>query len=141
MGSQPSLTAGEIELVRTSFDQVWAISSRTAALFYERLFASGAIARPLFRIDAEEEKRRFLTALAVIVTSLDEAADLDSLAERLAYQHLEFGAEAENSAIVAQALLGSLEEGLGSRWTPAVADAWRKAYRALSERMITGAYG
>jgi nitric oxide dioxygenase len=140
MGESLSLTADEIEQVRDSFDQVWAISSRTAELFYIHLFASAVFVRPLFGTDVEEQKRKFISTLANIVASLDSRADLDAAAERLAQQHAEFGVGEEHYAVVGEALFWSLEQELGARWTPGVAACWRKAYRRLSERMIANAF-
>jgi hemoglobin-like flavoprotein len=141
MGENLSLTADEIERVRSSFDRIWATSSRTAELFYSRLFASDVFVRPLFRSDMEEQKRKFISTLAVVVASLDDRADLESLAERLALQHVEFGVRAEHYPVVGDALLWSLEQGLGAHWTPSVAASWRKAYDLLSNHMIAAAYG
>jgi nitric oxide dioxygenase len=134
MGESVSLTAAEIERVRDSFDQVWAISARTAELFFSRLFASDVFVRPLFRSDPEERKRKFITTLALIVAALDDNADLPSLAERLAMQQAELGVNSEHHALIADALLWSLEQGLGAQWTPCVAASWRKAYRLLTGR-------
>jgi hemoglobin-like flavoprotein len=136
MGESLSLTADEIEQVRDSFDQVWAISSRTAELFYIHLFANAVFVRPLFGTDVEEQKRKFISTLANVVASLDSRADLDAAAERLAQQHAEFGVSVKHHAVLGEALFWSLEQEFGPRWTPGVAACWRKAYRRLSERML-----
>jgi|SRR5262245_16435336 len=134
-----SLTADEVERVRDSFDQVWAISSHAAELFCIRLFASAVFVRPLFGTEAEEQTRKFMSMLANIVASLDSRADLDAAAERLAQQLAEFGVREEHHAVVGEALLFSLEQGLGPRWTAGAETSWRKAYRLLSERMVAAA--
>jgi nitric oxide dioxygenase len=141
MHESGSLTADEVERVRDSFDQVWAISSQAAELFHIRLFASAVFVRPLFGTEAEEQTRKFISTLANIVASLDSRADLDAAAERLAQQHVELGVSEEHHAIVGEALLWSLEQSLGPHWTPSVEASWRKAYRLLSERMAAAALG
>jgi hemoglobin-like flavoprotein len=141
MGENLNLTADEIERVRTSFDQVWAISSRTADLFYDRLFASDPFLRPLQQGQQDEHKQRFMLILAVIVASLDQRADMAAMSERLAQSHAECGLRHDQSALLTDALFWSLEKGLKAIWTPAVAAAWRKAYRRLSEHMVSSAYG
>jgi hemoglobin-like flavoprotein len=140
MGEHLSLTTDEIEQVRDSFDQIWAISSRTAELFYIHLFASAVFVRPLFGTDVEEQKRKYISALANIVASLDSRADLDAAAERLAQQHAEFGVSEVHHEVVGEALFWSLEQELGPRWTPAIAACWHKAYRRLAERMMATAF-
>jgi nitric oxide dioxygenase len=42
--------------------------------------------------------------------------------------------------VVGQALLWTLEQGLGPSWTPEVAVAWIGAYTTLSEFMISEAH-
>ena len=141
MGENLNLTADEIDRVRTSFDQVWAISSRMADLFYDRLFAGNPFARSLFPAQQDERKQNFMLNLAVIVAGLDERADMDALAERLVQAHAEAGIRVDQSEVMRDALFWSLEQGLGPAWTPGVAAAWRKAYRQLSEHMASTAQG
>jgi nitric oxide dioxygenase len=104
------------------------------------LFASAVFVRPLFGTDTEEQTRKFIATLANIVASVDSSADLDAAAERLAQQHADLGVREEHHAVVGEALLFSLEQGLGPRWTPSVEASWRKAYHLLSERMIATTY-
>jgi hemoglobin-like flavoprotein len=105
------------------------------------LFASNVFVRPLFRSDPEERKRKFIATLAVVVASLDDNADLPSLAEQLALQLAELGVDVQHHTLVGEALLWSLEQGLGPQGTPHVAASWRKAYRVLTERMGAAADG
>ena len=73
------LNTDDIERVRSSFDRLWPISTQTANLFYERLFEIAPEVRPLFRNDIDEQKRKFIATLAVIVGSLDNSSKLISL--------------------------------------------------------------
>ena len=122
------LSTDDIERVRNSFDRIWPISSQTAGLFYDRLFEIAPEVRPLFRRDIDEQKRKFIATLAVIVGSLDDHSKLVSLTGNLARQHGEFGVRPAHYSMVGEALLWSLERGLGDKWTPSVAASWSKAY-------------
>jgi hemoglobin-like flavoprotein len=130
------LSTDEIELVRGSFDQIWAVAPRTAGLFYGRLFEIAPEAKPLFRRDMDEQKRKFMSTLAVIVSSLDDTSKLITLTDTLARQHSEFGVRVAHYEVVGKALLWSLEQGLGRNWTPSVAASWSKAYGLVSNFMI-----
>jgi hemoglobin-like flavoprotein len=141
MGEKLSLTADEIDRVRTSFDQVWAISTRMAELFYSRLSADAGALPPLFQPEPEDQKQKFMLTLAVIVASLDDRADMEALSERLMQAHAECGVRAEETSVLRDALFWSLEQGLGEAWTASVAAAWNKAYRRLLDRMIVTADG
>jgi hemoglobin-like flavoprotein len=126
----------DIQRVRDSFDRLWPTSSQTAGLFYDRLFEIAPDVRRLFRHDIDEQKRKFISTLAVIVGSLDDTSKLIPLTDGLARQHGNFGVQPAHYSIVGEALLWSLERGLGPAWTPGVAASWTKAYGMISGFMI-----
>ena len=84
----------------------------------------------------DEQKRKFMSTLAVIVGSLDDNSKLITLTETLARQHDSYGIRPAHYALVGDALLWSLERGLGAGWTPDVAASWSKAYGIVSNFMI-----
>jgi hemoglobin-like flavoprotein len=139
MGVFQDLSADDIDRVRNSFDRIWPVSERTADLFYDRLFELAPEVRPLFREDMDEQKRKFMATLAVIVGSLDDSSRLVPLTKTLARQHGDFGIEEAHYRQVGEALLWSLERGLGADWSPSVAASWRKAYGIVSNFMIARA--
>jgi hemoglobin-like flavoprotein len=130
------LNTDEIDRIRDSFDRLWPVSARTADLFYARLFETAPHVRSLFRQDMDEQKRKFMSTLAVIVGTLDDASRLVPLMDALAQQHRDYGVRAAYYDVVGKALLWSLEQGLGEEWTPSVADSWKKAYAIVSGHMI-----
>src|SRR5262245_56294325 len=130
------LEADDVERVRNSFDRVWGFAARTTDLFYGRLFEIAPDVRSLFRRDLDEQKRKFMSTLAVIGGSLDDSSKLITLTETLAWQHRRYGILPEHYALVGEALLWSLERGLGESWTPDVAASWSKAYGIVSNFMI-----
>src|SRR4051812_9850684 len=130
------LSTDDVERIRISFDHVWVIAARTAELFYGRLFEIAPEVRPLFRRGMDEQKRKFMSTLAVIVGSLDDDSKLSTLTETLARQHDSYGILPAHYVLVGEALLWSLERGLGEDWTPGVAASWTKAYSIVSTFMI-----
>jgi len=136
MSELQDLSADDIKQVRASFDRIWPVSTRTADLFYARLFDIAPETRPLFRRDMDEQKRKFMATLAVIVGSLDDSGKLVPLTDTLARQHGTYGIGAAHYVVVGDALLWSLERGLGENWTPDVAAAWSRAYGVVSKFMI-----
>ena len=130
------LSSDEIDRVRDSFDRLWPTSAQTAGLFYDRLFEIAPEVRPLFRRDIDEQKRKFIATLAVIVGSLDDRSKLIALTDGLARQHGSFGVRPAHYSMVGEALMWSLARGLGDAWTPGVAASWRKAYGIISTFMI-----
>ena len=56
-------------------------------------------------------------------------------------RHVDYGVEPEHYAVVGDALLWTLEKGLGPKWTPELGAAWTDAYATLSGFIIGEAYG
>jgi hemoglobin-like flavoprotein len=135
------MTPQQIKLVQDSFAKVALISEQAAALFYGRLFEIAPEVKPLFGGDMKEQGRKLMATLAVVVNGL---ADLDAIlpaASALAKRHVGYGVKPGHYAPVGEALLWTLERGLGTGWTRELAAAWTAAYTTLSQFMIGEAYG
>ena len=129
-------TARDLTLVRDSFEKVVPISGVAADLFYERLFYLAPSLRRMFPADMRDQKRKLMLMIATAVQGLP---DLDRLVPRvkaLGARHTGYGVEPGHYAVVGEALLWTLERGLGPSWTSDVAAAWTAAYAMLSEFMI-----
>ena len=135
------MTPQQVELVQTSFKKVVPIATTAADLFYNRLFEIAPAVRAMFPNDMTEQRRKLMATLAIVVNGLSNLEMILPAASSLATRHVAYGAKAEHYPVVGEALLWTLEKGLGSDWTPAVADAWVAAYTTLSEFMIAQAYG
>src|SRR5205823_6527027 len=97
--------------------------------------------RPLFHGDMAEQRRKLMATLAAVVGGLSDLPSVLPAASTLAKRHVAYGAQPEHCAVVGEALLWTLERGLGSQWTPQLAAAWTAAYTTLSGYMIDQAYG
>jgi nitric oxide dioxygenase len=135
------MTPAQVSLIQDSFAKVAPISAQAAAMFYGRLFEIAPEVKPLFRGDMTEQGRKLMATLAVVVNGL---ANLDAIlpaASALAKRHVAYGVEPGHYMPVGEALLWTLERGLGSDWTPELTAAWTAAYKILSQFMIGEAYG
>jgi hemoglobin-like flavoprotein len=131
----------DIARVHATFDRLWPTADETAERFYALLFEIAPQVRALFHGDATEQRRKFMSTLAVLVGSLDDRSKLFSIAGALAQQHLHYGVEASHYPAVGAALMRALESRLGSEWNEETAAAWSRVYRSLSRHMIEQAYG
>jgi nitric oxide dioxygenase len=110
-------------------------------MFYDRLFEIAPAVKDMFPADMREQRRKLMATLAIVVNGLSSLEMILPAASALATRHVAYGAKAEHYPVVGEALLWTLEKGLGAEWTPDVADAWTAAYATLSTFMITQAYG
>jgi hemoglobin-like flavoprotein len=135
------MTPEQVKLVQTSFAKVAPISDKAAELFYGRLFEIAPQVRAMFPADLTEQRKKLMATLAIVVNGLVDLPAILPAASALAKRHVGYGAEPAHYPIVGEALLWTLEKGLGDAWTPAVAAAWTQAYTTLSSFMISEAYG
>jgi hemoglobin-like flavoprotein len=135
------VTPDQIKAIQESFAKVAPIAEQAATLFYRRLLEIAPSLAPLFRGDMQEQGRKLMATLAVVVNGLGNLESILPAASALAKRHVAYGVSAGDYAPVGEALLWTLERGLGAQWTPELATAWAAAYGVLSEYMIGEAYG
>jgi len=135
------MTPDQIEAIQESFVKVAPISEQAAAMFYGRLFEIAPSVKPLFKGDMTEQGRKLMATLAVVVNGLTNLETILPAASALAKCHVGYGVKPIHYPIVGEALLWTLERGLGADWTPELATAWGDAYGVLSDYMVGEAYG
>jgi len=135
------MTSEQVALIQQSFAKVAPISDQAAMIFYDRLFEIAPPVKAMFPHDMTEQRKKLMATLAVVVNGLSNLESVLPAASALAKRHVSYGTKPEHYPVVGSALLWTLEKGLGSGWTPDVADAWGAAYGKLSGFMISEAYG
>ena len=129
------MNSRQIELVQSSWQKVVPVADDAAQLFYVRLFALDPSLRELFRGDMREQGKKLMSMIDFAVKAL---ARLDSLLpglRMLGERHGRYGVRDEHYDTVAEALLWTLQKGLGEAFTPEVKEAWVAAYGVLSSTM------
>lgn len=135
------MTPEQARLITTSWSNVAPIADSAIEQFYNRLFEIDPSARALFRAtDMPEQRRKVIEALSLALQSLDDLEALTPTLEDLGRRHERYGVAAAHYDSVGQALLWTLEQGLGAAWTPAMAAAWSELFRQLSGVMKGAAY-
>jgi nitric oxide dioxygenase len=125
-------------LVRRSFPQVATYHSRVSRLFYDKLFEIAPEVRDLFTIDMAVQGDKLMQMLAMLVSSLDDSAQLIEASASLGQRHVGYGVTHDQYKLVGQALMWALEESLPLVMTAPVLDAWQAAYQAIADAAIKG---
>jgi hemoglobin-like flavoprotein len=134
------MTPDQIKLVQESFREVVPIKEAAAALFYEKLFALDGSLKALFReTDVRKQGAKLMAALGFVVHGLSRAETILPTVQDLARRHVGYGVEERHYATVGQALIETLEAGLGEAFTQEVRAAWTAAYGLLAGVMIAAA--
>ena len=95
--------------------------------------------RAMFPDDMAKQKEKLVSALNTVVTSLHKLESLVPTVEELGRFHGRKGVKAEHYGAVAEALLWTLEKGLGVAWSLEAKIAWTEAYTILTETMQSAA--
>lgn len=144
------LNDAEKKLVLNSWRLVVPIKETAADLFYRRLFELKPSYQQLFKSDMATQKRKLIAMLAFIVKALDwpDSAWRDTVAEEddlflvvlaLGRRHSELYTVPDAAyATVGEALLWTLDYGLGKEFTPPVRAAWTKVYGLVAAAMKMG---
>ena len=133
------MTPKQITLVQQSFADVLPIADMAASMFYERLFALDPTLRSLFHGDMQEQGRKLMTMLRVVVAGLSRLEELVPVVQRLGIRHRGYGVTDAHYATVGTALLWTLQQGLGEGFTPEIQEAWTRAYTLLADTMRAAA--
>jgi len=131
----------QIDLIQESFNKVEPIADAAAALFYGRLFELDPSVKPLFKTDLVDQGRKLMATLGLVVKGLKDLEKILPAVRQLGERHVAYGTKAEHYATVGEALLWTLEQGLGDAWTPEARDAWAEAYELVAAQMIEAAEG
>ncbi len=129
------MTPKQKELVQKSFEQVLPIADTAAELFYGRLFELDPSHRLLFKGDMASQGRALMSMIQVAVVGLDKMERIVPAVQNLGRRHATYGVKDSHYETVGAALLWTLEQGLGEKFTPDVKAAWTEVYTVLATTM------
>ena len=127
------MTPVQRKLVQASWAQVGPIADAAAAMFYARLFLIDPTTRPLFRAtNMAQQRKKLVQVLTMAVTGLERLDVLVPVVEDLGRRHAGYGVKDAHYDSVSEALLWTLEQGLGGAWNAETKAAWTEVYGILS---------
>jgi len=135
------LTLEQIQLVKNSWGPFRRIDPKLVGdVFYSKLFMEHPGLRRLFPKDMGEQYQKLLAMVNLIVGRLHQIDKLTDDIKEMARRHVRYGVKAEHYTAVGNALLWTLQQGMGKDWVPEVQQAWTACYTILSDTMINASY-
>src|SRR5215831_3444392 len=126
-------------LLKESWGNVEDQADDLANNFYARIFRADPDLRELFPVAMTEQRTRWVQSLVSIIQMVDDPDSLDEYLGRLGRAHRRFHVEPQHYGVVGEALMTSLREYAGDRWSIEYDQAWRDAYDTMAVRMLTAA--
>jgi hemoglobin-like flavoprotein len=108
--------------------------------FYEILFARYPQVQPLFSRNARQAQAQMLQdAVVAAIDHLEDGEWLVNTIGAVGAKHVEYGVTDEMYPMVGEALVATMSEHCGARWTPAHEGAWGRTWGALQSLALAGA--
>jgi hemoglobin-like flavoprotein len=131
-----TISVAQKELVQTTWLKVMPIADTAASLFYQRLFDLDPNISRLFKnTNMASQRLKLIQMLSAAVKGLDTIDALLPTLKDLGRKHVKYGVQDEHYTNVGEALLWTLEQGLGPIYTAKVADAWTATYALIADAM------
>ena len=128
------------QLVTESWKSLAPNGALVGAIFYRRLFEIDPNLRPMFSaVTLDEQIHKLVTMLDLVVHWLDVPDKLVPVLKKLGERHSTYGVQEDHYGKVGAALIGTLEERLGDKFTPELRAAWTEAFVLISSLMRRGA--
>ena len=124
-----------MQRVRQTWDRIYPQHADTAgAAFYARLFEIAPEVKPLFKGDMQQQGRKLMTAINLVVSNT-AGEDLSDALLDLGKRHVDYGVKEEHFDAVGQALLETLANALGDEFDETTRTAWSDAYQSVAYAM------
>ena len=129
------MTPEQKELVQSNWKDVEPISETAADLFYGKLFELDPAVRSMFKGDMKEQGKKLMQMIGVAVHGLDNLGELTPAIAAMGKRHTGYGVEDSHYETGGEALLWTLDQGLGEKFTADAKEAWTIVYTTLATVM------
>ena len=136
--SDRSLTPDVIATIKATIPALEAHGLDITSEMYRRLLADPAIAEMFDPTHQSKGTQPRALAMAVLAyaRNIDNLGVMGGAVERIAQKHVSLEILPEHYPHVATALIGAIQHVLGDAATPAILDAWGRAYWALADILM-----
>jgi len=129
----------DVERLKRSWTQVAAYGDQVPLRFYSRLFVTAPDIREMFPLSMAAQRDRLVIALGHTISHVDDLERVRPYLQQLGRDHRKFGVTPDHYGPLAEALLATLADFLGSEWSAELAHDWAEAYGLVARIMIDAA--
>ena len=129
------MSAEDIRVLRETYLAVEPASDLVATLFFRRLDEIAPEVRPFLGADIAEQRKQLLISLGLAVAALDRFDDIVPALRLLGSKYRTMGVTEIHYGAVGEALIWTLKQSLGSKWSSEAEDAWTRMCTRIAEDM------
>ncbi|RIV27886.1 hemoglobin [Fibrisoma montanum] len=131
------MTPDQIRIVKLSWSSYRNVDpALLGEVFYSKLFLEYPSMQSLFKAPIEQQYKKLVEMLNIMVARLDRQAEVLNLIEQLGTRHQQYGVKPEHYFAMGKVLLWTLKSGLGDRWTNEIEMAWMAVYELYATCMM-----
>lgn len=131
------LTDKQINLVKKSWGLLRHVDPVLLGdVFYRKLFIDDPHVKSLFHSSREEQAKKLVDMLSMVVLRLDRLDTIEEEIVALAKRHVGYGTTEKHYEDVGSALLWTLNQALREEWNDELEEAWTVCYTHLASVMI-----
>ncbi|MEP6726299.1 MAG: globin domain-containing protein [Bacteroidota bacterium] len=131
------MTAQQTALVQQTWKLFRDINPQVIGdVFYSKLFTDEPAVKRLFKAPITAQYKKLIDMISVIVGRLQEIESITDGIREMGIRHAGYGVKPQHYKSVGDALLWTLEQGLGQDWNQEVQEAWIACYQWLADTMI-----
>ena len=135
-----SLSAENIRDIRNSWNLLAEDAEGMTSTFYAELFRIAPEVRPMFSdANLKAQGKKLAGAIGLVVRHADNLGPVLAPLREMGARHADYGVTDEHYDVVAQALIATMTECLGDKFTEETRNAWVAAYTAVAATMQAGA--
>jgi hemoglobin-like flavoprotein len=136
---QTKMTQQQIQIVRKTWKLMEQVDPTLVGdIFYARLFTEHPGLRKLFPKEMTIQYQKLINMLTWIVMSLGSTGLLKKELSAMGERHVKYGVTNPHYDYVGEALLWTLQQGLGNDWNEEVRESWAICFEELAEAMKPG---
>jgi len=131
------MTTQQIALVQKTWKLFRDINPQVVGdVFYGKLFNDMPALRKMFKHPMVGQYKKLTDMLSMMIGRLHAIEEVTEDIRRMAQRHVGYGVKRAHYKLVGDALLWTLEQGLGKDWNEEVKKAWQDCYDVIAGIMI-----
>lgn len=132
------MSPDQINIVKKTWRKLSVIDPELIGdLFYSKLFYDHPELRPLFPKEMKEQYIKLTDMLTSIITGLNNLEKNKDKIIEMGQRHIGYGVKTSHYNMVGNALLWTVEKGLGNDWNSGVKEAYIACYDAMVNLMLS----
>lgn len=136
------MNSRQIALVKQSWKVFRNLNPETVGdLFYSKLFADTPDLRKMFPSNMNQQYQKLLDMLNITISHLDKLDSISDEISEITQRHEQYGVKPLHYTLVGNALMWTLQKGLGEDYTEELQNAWEECYKLISELMLNNSHG